>query len=205
LFGLASFKPQLGVLIPIALISAKLWRNLVAAGMTLLMLVGASSILLGWSLWPIWLAKVLSHLTYGLGVKTNYNPTIMGNLISLGVAPRLADILQLCAAAVVAIMIWLCFRRGATALATAALLAGTFLATPYAFIYDMPILTNAILVVKYQMDRPLSVSTNVVLLLTLMLPGIITEVPQFGIMRNIPLLLFFGVTMWHVFGRREIR
>src|SRR4029077_15862582 len=44
LFGLASFKPQLGILIPIALMSARLWRTVVAACMTVLVLVLASGV-----------------------------------------------------------------------------------------------------------------------------------------------------------------
>jgi hypothetical protein len=51
LFGLASFKPQLGVLIPIALISARLWRAIAAACVTVLVLVLASGVAFGWSIW----------------------------------------------------------------------------------------------------------------------------------------------------------
>jgi len=57
LLGLVSLKPQLGILIPVALISARLWRTLIAAGLTVLVLVLASSVAFGWSIWPIWLAK----------------------------------------------------------------------------------------------------------------------------------------------------
>ena len=60
-FGLASFKPQLGVLIPIALISARLWCTIAAACVTVLVLVLASGIAFGWSIWPLWSAKLLPH------------------------------------------------------------------------------------------------------------------------------------------------
>jgi len=53
LFGLASFKPQPGILIPIALISARLWRTAFVAGMTVMLLVTASGIAFGWSIWPL--------------------------------------------------------------------------------------------------------------------------------------------------------
>ena len=50
LFGLTSIKPQLGILIPIALISARLWRTAAAADMTVLVLILASSAAFGWSI-----------------------------------------------------------------------------------------------------------------------------------------------------------
>src|SRR5262249_5229403 len=85
LFSLASSKPQLGILIPIVLISARQWRTLVAACATVLLLVITSSIAFGWSIWPIWLAKLPAHPDWATTVPNRLSPTILANLTFVGV------------------------------------------------------------------------------------------------------------------------
>jgi hypothetical protein len=98
LFGLASFKPQLGILIPIALISARLRRTVAAACVTLLFLVLASGVAFSWSIWPLWLAKLLTHADWVMDVKDRLNPTITSSLTSIGVDLTVARSLQACVA-----------------------------------------------------------------------------------------------------------
>jgi hypothetical protein len=196
LLGLASFKPQLGILIPVALISARRWRALTAAGVTVGILVVVSSLAFGWSIWPLWLAKLLAHADWAADVPNRLKPTITANLIALGVDLTVTRIVQIAIAILVAIVIWICFRGGGTLLATAALLVGTFLANPYAFLYDMPILTNAMLMVirhKDQTYRSLTVPEAVILLLSLVLPLIIGGTWRPSMFRSIPLCLLLGV------------
>jgi hypothetical protein len=203
LFGLASFKPQLGILIPIALISARLWRTVAAAATTIAVLVLASGVAFGWSVWPLWLAKLLPHAEWVSNVKDRYNPTITSNLTSIGVNLPIARTVQACVAALVAVIIWVCFRRGVTILATAALLVGTFLATPYAIAYDMPMLTNAVLAVLHDRDqtnRSLTIPEILVLALALLLPLIMVLTWRLSMIRSIPLILLFGLIVWRIFG-----
>jgi hypothetical protein len=54
-----------------------------------------------------------------------------------------AQLAQFCAAIAAACVVWRCFRHGPTQLAGAALLVAALLATPHAFVYDMPILATA--------------------------------------------------------------
>src|SRR6185312_733454 len=103
LLGLLSYKPQLWLLVPVALIAARAWRTIAAIGMTIAALVALTSIAFGWSIWPAWLAA-------------------------------------LALAAGTAILIWRLYRPGASRQARSGLLAGTFLATPHAFVYDLPML-----------------------------------------------------------------
>jgi Glycosyltransferase family 87 len=202
LFGLASFKPQLGLLIPIALISARLWRPLAAAGATIAILIVTSSVAFGWSIWPTWLAKVLTHSSVVLEVPNRFNPTVTANLTFLGVELGIARIVQISVAVLVGIVIWLCFRRGVTLLATAALLVGTFLATPYAFLYDMPMLTNAALMVirhKDQAGLSLTIPEAAILLLSLVIPPITMETWRPAMFRSIPLFLLLGLIVQQLF------
>jgi len=212
LFGLTSIKPQLGILIPIALISARLWRTAAAAGVTVLVLILTSSTAFGWSIWPLWLSQLLGHADWAATTKPQYMPTIVANLTFLGVAVTVARVIQLIAAVAVAGIIWLCFRGGVTNLGTSTLLVGTFLAAPYAFVYDMPMVTNAILAVahdKQRMHRPLSIPEAFILVFSLILPMLMVETWRPGAIRSVPLILLFGLIVWHIvrarFGNAESR
>ena len=78
-------------------------------------------------------------------------PTVSANLHLLGAPPWLALAAQLGAAGLAAAGVWWYWRRGPGRVPTAVLQVGTFLATPYAFFYDLPILTNALL--EIALDR----------------------------------------------------
>jgi hypothetical protein len=206
LFGLASFKPTLGILIPIALISARAWRPLIAAVVTIAILILVSSLAFGWSIWPIWLAKLPTHAEWVKAVPDKFKPTITANLAFLGVPSALVQIVQISTAVLVALTIWVCFRRGVTILATAALLVGTILATPYAFLYDLPILTNAVLMVirhKDKTDQSLTIPEAAVLLLALLVPEITLETWRPAMFRSVPLFLLLAVIVRELFRFRR--
>ncbi|MGH7043840.1 MAG: glycosyltransferase family 87 protein, partial [Acetobacteraceae bacterium] len=155
LFGLLAFKPQFGVLIPVALVSARQWRSVIAAGATVVLSVIASGMIFGWATWarlPGALADV-SRLVAGLPRVTQFSPTVTAGLRMLGAGPLLTDVVQFGAAAIAAIAVWLCFHRGVTALAAAALMVGAFLATPYAFFYDLTLVSYAVLAIVIERHR----------------------------------------------------
>ena len=196
LLGLVSFKPQFGVLIPIALISARLWRAFAAAAVTVGVLIVVSTMAFGWSIWPIWSMKLLGHADWVSAVENRFQPTITANLTFLGVDTTIARMVQMFVAVLIGIFIWFCFRRGVTLLTTAALLVGTLLATPYAFLYDLPILTNAVLLFirhKDQTNRLLTIPEGAVLLLSLVVPVFMVATWRPAMFRSIPLLLLFAL------------
>ncbi len=141
LFGLLTFKPQLGVLIPIALIAAGLWRTIAATAMTALACGIASSLAFGFDLWPAWLQSLRGYAG-GYDVVVDLMPTISANFS--GVGPHAAMGLQVVAAILVSIVIWRAFRAGVSERGIALVVTGTFLATPHAFNYDMPMISAAI-------------------------------------------------------------
>jgi hypothetical protein len=205
LFGLLSIKPQLGVLVPIALISARHWPTLAAASATVFVLVLASSAAFGWSIWPLWLSQLLTHAEWVAAAHPQYMPTIIANLTFLGVELPVARLIQLAATIAVAGTVWACFRRGPTELGVSAALVGTFLATPYAFVYYMPMVTNAILAMIYQERRMrclLRLPEALVLVWSLILPALIFETWRPGAIRCVPLILLFGLIVWRMFPGR---
>src|SRR5579863_2721070 len=59
LLGLLSYKPQFGLLLPVALVSARLWRTLAAAALTTVSLVIVTTMLFGRAIWMVWLTSLL--------------------------------------------------------------------------------------------------------------------------------------------------
>ena len=51
LFGLLAYKPQLALVMPVALVAAGQWRTVVAAAITVMALVGITSLVFGADLW----------------------------------------------------------------------------------------------------------------------------------------------------------
>ena len=153
LFGLLSCKPQLGVLIPVALLAAGMWRVIAAAAATVLASVVASGAAFGWAMWARWMHALFGLTGFVSAQPKLYQlmPTVSANLHLLGAPPWLALAAQLGAAGLAAAGVWWCWRRGPGRVPTAVLQVGTFLATPYAFFYDLPILTNALL--EIALDR----------------------------------------------------
>jgi hypothetical protein len=143
LFGLLAYKPQLGVLVPIALISAGLWRTIAAAAAATLACAALSNLAFGSDIWAIWLRQLLDYSGHFDPVN-HLMPTIEANVRMLGAPAKLALIVQVAVSLPVAILVWRAFRDGVTERAAALLVVGTFLATPHAFNYDMPMMTAAV-------------------------------------------------------------
>src|SRR3546814_95043 len=60
-FGLLTVKPQLGILLPFALLASRQWTAIVVASVTAALLVGASALLFGWESWQAYAELVVPH------------------------------------------------------------------------------------------------------------------------------------------------
>jgi alpha-1,2-mannosyltransferase len=150
LFGLMTFKPQLGLLLPVALVAGRHWRAAVAATLAALVFAASSAILFGTGVWADFLASTMlsrSLLEDGLGFGHYYKmqsvfaaTRLLG--FSLPVAYSLQALVALSAAAAVA-WVW---RRlaGDPDMKNATLMAATPLATAFVFDYDLMLLAPAI-------------------------------------------------------------
>jgi Glycosyltransferase family 87 len=200
LLGLATIKPQLGVLIPLALIAGGYWRTLVAAGLTAVALGLASGLAFGWDLWPAWLNAVAGHSGYVEQSVNNYlKPGIMANLALFHVSLPMAHGIQVCVSLVVAGMVVWCFRAGASDLSLAVLQVGTFVAMPFVFRYDMPMLANAILLLARDWRRSGRTGGPVeagIVVLGLLAPALTTLTTRFFYVSGVSLVLLFGLIVW---------
>jgi hypothetical protein len=156
LLGLLSYKPQLGLLVPVALVASRLWRTLAIAGLTAILLVALTSMLFGAAVWPSWAASLPAFSRQFAAESSqivHLMPTVLAALLQLGVPLGLAQSAQWAVTAAAAATVWALFRSGPTPLAGAGLLVAALLATPYAFVYDMPILATAVIWVVAERHR----------------------------------------------------
>ena len=197
LFGVMSFKPQFGLLLPLALVSAREWRGFAAATATVLAGVLASGMAFGWATWaalPTALTQ-LARFVAPIRAFSEGSPTVTATLRLFGAGPAIAQEGQLAAAVLAGGVVFLCFRRGFSPLPIAALLVGTFLTTPYAFYYDLPIVSYAVLAVGID-ARDSRVALRIwevaVLVLAILLPYLLFFSP-FGLPYGGPVLALLFV------------
>ncbi len=172
LFGLMAFKPQFGLLLPIVLISARQWTAIVAAAVTVAAMTGASVAAFGLACWtrlPVALAG-LSAVVAAHPRLDHLAPTVTAGMRLLDAGTGLTQITQILAALTAAALMWRAARGGVTPLVGAALMAAVFLATPYAFLYDLPLLSYAALAVVRDRHDAFSSAEVLVLLAAIALP-----------------------------------
>ncbi|CAN7660032.1 glycosyltransferase family 87 protein [Phenylobacterium sp. LjRoot225] len=136
LFGLAAcIKPQLVILVPIALLAEMRWRTLAAAGMTGLVLSLAATLVWGPQVWRDWLTALprFNELIFNDRALTGYAITPYAALVTAGHRGAWALLL----APVAVAMVWFGFRRTQDLPDRSLLLFGaTILVTPYAMTYE---------------------------------------------------------------------
>ncbi len=143
LIGLLSYKPHLGLLIPLALVCGRHWTTFAAAAITAAGLALLSVAALGTEVWLAFfdnIPVVRSVLDNQLISWTKFQSLYATlRLAGLGIGPAYGAQTVLSIAVAVAVgMVW--WRRPALQLRAAVLVAGSLLATPYVFNYDLALL-----------------------------------------------------------------
>ena len=143
LLGLLVMKPQLGLVLPLALLAGREWRALAGAAASAAGLAALSLLVFGWTPWQAWLANaglIASIASEGLA-GWHRMASVYGALRLAGSGAGLAWTLHAAvalAAAAAAALLW--HRRVELEARVGALAAATALASPYLFVYDMLIL-----------------------------------------------------------------
>ncbi len=141
-FGLAAaFKPQLLVLLPVALLAEARWRTIFATGLTGAALVVGSIILWGPRMWIAWLGALARFQEiFFTTASASRAITPYAWLNNAGIDGRWAFVL----APLAILGVWITFRRTkGIAERTLALLGGALLITPYAMNYEVALLVPA--------------------------------------------------------------
>lgn len=148
LIGLLAYKPQFGVLIPIALLAGQRWNTIAAAALTIATLVVLSFATLGGDVWRAFFESMKFTQEIVLeqgGTGWEKIQSIFSAARNLGAdVPTAYAIQGALALALAASIAWLWHGEAAFELKAAALALGSLLATPYVLDYDLVVLAVAI-------------------------------------------------------------
>ena len=183
LFGCLAYKPQFGVLIPLALAAGGYWRAFAAAAVTVALLALAVTLAFGVDVWTAFLASTKFTRTIVLEqgetgwqkIQSVFSVVRMwGGGIALAYAAQIALMLALACA-----LIWLWRSSAAYPLKAGSLLIGSLLATPYCLDYDLMVLAPAIAYLSVDgIARGFSPYEKTILAALWIVPLIARSIPQ---------------------------
>jgi hypothetical protein len=140
LLGALCYKPQFGILVPLALAAGGRWRTFAAAGLAVAGLVLLSLALFGAETWQAFLAAAAaSPGTYQSGrIRFAGMANVFGGSRLLGVATPVAYVMQAAASLGAAALVVIVWRRSLSLSTRAAVLtAAALVAAPLALLYDL--------------------------------------------------------------------
>jgi hypothetical protein len=148
LFGLLTFKPHLGLVLPFALVALGAWRTITAAAVTAGLLFAASVALFGLEPWRQYVEATAPYQAVLLerfhGFYTYMMASVFAGARTLGLGYQAAMAVQIAVAIPVLVVSCWAVRRTTDPCRRAFVLAcATPLLTPYAFNYDLTAVTAA--------------------------------------------------------------
>jgi hypothetical protein len=150
LLGVLAYKPQVWVLVPLALLCAREWRALAAAAVTVLTLSLATLPLFGLELWLDFVAAA-RHASTGKAAAEMFErvhahmTTLLAAAKILGAGDGLAMTLQVAGSLLAVVAVIFAFaRHRASHARTAVLVTATFLVSPYTLNYDLLLMMPAV-------------------------------------------------------------
>ncbi len=149
LLASVGYRPQFAVLVPFMLLFGRHWRAMAGAGLAVLLLSLATTLAFGAGIWGAWLDFMRAQaipLTVGREPLRDMMPTVTSAVMLLGGGAAMAHVAQAAGVLAGLLALWRVRARHDPA-ALAVLPLATLLATPYAFHYDLPLTTGAVLAV----------------------------------------------------------
>lgn len=206
LFGLATIKPQLGLLVPVALLATGQWRVIMSAGVAAVLLAAFSAAVSGPEIWSEWLAigdKAQEAMSQGVvGYDKMVSP--FAAVMLLGAPAALAYALQaLVSLGVAAAIAFSGIRQGWTPLLGALVLAGAPLATPFVLDYDLVLLAFPLAMLA---ARPFAPWEKIGLALAFVAPAFARPLAmEAGIPIMVPVMLLMFLLLWKRARRADRR
>ncbi|MBV8566394.1 MAG: DUF2029 domain-containing protein [Methylobacteriaceae bacterium] len=203
LLGLLAYKPQFGLMLPVALLAGGYWRSIAAAAATVAAMTGATLLAFGDKTW----LAFFDSLTFARQVVLEQGNTGWEKLQSAFAAVRmlggsipLAYAVQSAVTLVVALCLaCLWHGRADLRLKSAALMAATLLTTPYCLDYDMMVLGPAIaFALAHGIEGGFAPYEKSVLALTWAMPLIARTVAGLTLLPFgfLTISLFFSTIIW---------
>jgi alpha-1,2-mannosyltransferase len=177
MFGLLTFKPQIGFLVPLVLIASRRWRAFAAAAFTAAAFAAISLLMFGIGTWAAFIRsvaetthEVLDNGAMGFGKMQS----VFAGIRLIGFGPSPAYAVQTAAAlisAAIVVGIWLS-HRVSFEIKAAALVTAALLVTPYVVDYDLVLLALPIAwMVRDGLQRGFLSWEKPILLVTWLLPA----------------------------------
>jgi hypothetical protein len=139
-FGLLTYKPQFGLIIPIALIAGGYWRVIGWAALSAVAMIALSIAVFGIDIWSVFFdtaAKINGIILVNGRADFSKLQSLYGFVRALGGSWEIAWIAHgMLIVVLSAFIIWVWRSKAAFDVKAAALATATILASPYAFIYD---------------------------------------------------------------------
>ena len=200
LFGLLSFKPQLGLLLPLALLAGREWRAFGWAAATVVIVAAASVLAYGPEIWLAYAEQASLLRTVVLERDEGFwfrMPSTFATARMWGVETAMAYGLQaavgLTAAACVVAAWWTDCRRTTK---YSMLVIGSLMVTPYVADYDMTVLTFVLAWRLAELpERPFLPWEKLSLVLLLMTPLLAAPMGKYLHVQPALLALYFGFWM----------
>jgi hypothetical protein len=158
LLGCLAVKPQLGLLLPVALIAARQWRAIAGATIAPIGVLAVGLAVFGTAATQAWIAQMPLYGAIARDGMVGWGKlaSVYAALRQLGTPLEVALALHVALAAAAAFVVWRVWRSDADAIAKAAVLAAaTMLISPYLFLYDGVILTLPFLWLAASGERPM--------------------------------------------------
>jgi hypothetical protein len=148
MFGLVAYKPQFGVVVPVALLACGAWRSIVAGAVTVAVMTAATIAWFGVGVWRAFVDNlaftrqvVLEEGNTGWAKIQSVFSAVRMQGGSVGLAYGAQSVVSL---VVLGLVGWLWYSPADRRLKAAALLPAALLTTPYCLDYDMMLLGPAI-------------------------------------------------------------
>lgn len=203
LIGMLAYKPQFGVLIPVALLAAERWSTVVAAIATVIALALTSFAAMGLNIWKAFLDSTAFTQSVVLeqgGTGWEKIQSIFSALRALDFGIHSAYAAQISLALALAIGIaWLWRSEAAFELKASALATASLLATPYMLDYDMVVLAVGIaFFARHGLARGFHPYEITILAFAWIVPLISRSIAgvTFIPLGLIAMLLLYAITLW---------
>ncbi len=206
LIGLMSYKPHLGLLIPLALICGCQWRAFFAATATTLGFAAIGTAVVGIDYWAAFFENtaVLREILEQGMLPWYKMPTVFAGLRTLGLGVEMAYLAQAVLGLGVALTVALIWRRRTPIpLAGAALASGSLLVSPYLYDYDLALLAVPIALVAWDgLRRGWDAGEREVLVLAWVTPMLVAGLAEQTGLSFAPLCL---ILVFAMIARRAFR
>ncbi|MGE0754620.1 MAG: glycosyltransferase family 87 protein [Alphaproteobacteria bacterium] len=149
-FGILTIKPQLGVMIAVALLAGRHWKCIFTASLVALAMVAATTLWLGTGIWGEWLAYTdlfMQMQKHQPQIIATLNVSLYRALVGHGVPEMLAGVLQAGCFALAAWAVWRATRMPELphALWMSIIITGAIISVPHVLAYDLTVLVIPVL------------------------------------------------------------